>query len=224
MSLPSPSVCTRLPPAPSRSQLSGLRYALARVRMGVAAWLAALVLVAPAQAQSEGGANGEYQQKARLICNFLRNCKWPARRFQQADSAFVIGIFGSDQISEYLREDIQDRRIQGRPVQIRRISQREELTACHVVFVSRSERDRLRMIIGETRRENILTVGESDNFLASGGVIQFTTVVDQVRYRVSLDAARRERIEPNGFVLRMAMPQSDAGKLNERRIAEGTKP
>jgi hypothetical protein len=192
--------------------------------MGVVAALVALTMLAPAQAQSEGEGSGEFQQKARLICNFLRNCKWPTRRFPQPDSPFIIGIYGSDQISEYLREDIQDRRIQGRPVQIRGISQKEQLTMCHVVFVSRSERDRLRMIIGETRRENVLTVGESENFLASGGVIQFTSFSGQIRYQISLDAARRERIEPNGFVLRMAMPQSAVGRLNERRLAEGANP
>lgn len=91
---------------------------------------------------------------------------------------------------------------------------------CHLVFVSRSERDRLRMVLGETRRENVLTVGETDNFLASGGVIQFVNLGGQVRYRISLDAARRERIEPGGFVLRMGVPQSATQPPVERRLAE----
>ncbi|MEQ1861968.1 MAG: YfiR family protein [Chthoniobacteraceae bacterium] len=162
--------------------------------------------------------NAEFQQKARLICNFLRNCKWPDRRFPAPDSPFIIGIYGSDQISEFLRENIQDRLVQGRPVQIRRISQKQELSVCHLVFVSRSERERLKLIISETRRENVLTVGETENFLASGGVIQFTGNGAQVRYQVSLEAARRERIEPNGFVLRMALPQSAARRPEVRRI------
>lgn len=175
-----------------------------------------------ARAQAEDlGLSGEYQQKARLICNFLRNCKWPDRRFPQAESPFIIGIYGTDLISEYLREDIQDRRIQGRPVQIRRVTQREEFAICHLIFVSRSERDRLRGVLGETRRENVLTVGETDNFLSSGGVIQFANFDGQIRYLFSLEAARRERIEPNGFVLRMAAPQSAIRQGGERRLADG---
>jgi hypothetical protein len=178
----------------------------------------------PARAVDPGfGLGPELEQKASLLCNFLRNFKWPERRFVSPNSPFIIGIWGNDQISGYLHEDIQDRLIQGRPVQIRRISLKEEVTACHVVFVSRSERDRLRPIIAETRRGNVLTVGESDNFLASGGVIQFTSAGGQVRYQLSLDAARRERVEPNGFVLRMAMPQSSV-RPGDRRIAEGVAP
>lgn len=174
------------------------------------------------EAQSNGP--DEYQQKAGLICNFLRQCKWPERRFPTPDAPFIVGIFGNDQISGYLRENIQGRQIQGRSVQVRRITMKEDLSMCHLVFVSRSERDRLRVVMGETRRENILTVGESDNFLASGGVIQFTSYAGVVRYKVSLDAVRRERIEPGGFVLRMALPQSASGRPDERRVAESGNP
>ncbi len=178
------------------------------------------VLVLSSVATAQTGLQDEYQQKAGLICNFLRQCKWPERRFASPESPFVIGIFGTDQISGYLQENIRDRLIQGRSVRISRITRKEELEICHLVFVSRSERDRLRAILGETRRENVLTVGESDNFLASGGVIQFVKNGAQVRYQISLDAARRERIEPGGFVLRMALPQATAGRPETRRLAD----
>lgn len=181
----------------------------------VFAWLAS-----DPELRAQNGSSEEYQQKASLICNFLRQCKWPSSRFMNAQSPFVVGIQGSDQISEYLRENIQDRLIQNRRVEIRRVSGRDELEICHLVFVSRSERERLRGILGETRRANVLTVGESDNFLANGGVIQFVSSGGQVRYRVSLEAARRERIEPGGFVLRMAIPPSAARSPETRRLAE----
>lgn len=213
--LPNPSLAPRLTPG-------GLLGASRCVGLWLVLALLAMAPLGTVRAQ-EGSAD-EYQQKAGLICNFLRQCKWPARRFQTPDSPFIIGVYGADQISEYLRENIQDRRIQGRPVQVRRISLKEELSACHLVFVSRSERDRMKMVLGQTRRENVLTVGESDNFIANGGVIQFISTAGVVRYQVSLDAARRERIEPGGFVLRMALPQSAAKRIDERRLAESTKP
>lgn len=186
-------------------------------RRVVLALVLTLAVLAPQRAQSSG--RDEYQQKASLICNFLRQCKWPERRFASPSSPFIIGIQGADTIGDYLRENTQGRLIQGRSVQIRRITSRQELEVCHLVFVSRSERDRLRSILGETRRENVLTVGECDNFLASGGVIQFVNFGGQVRYRISLEAARRERIEPSGFVLRLSLPPSAARHLPERRPA-----
>lgn len=200
-----------------RRSLRGSRLALARGLAGVvcASWLAS---AAPASAQN--GATEEYQKKASLICNFLRQCRWPEQRFSKPDSPFIVGIYGKDQISDYLRENTRGRLVNGRPVMIRPVMSKEELAMCHLVFVSRSERDRLRTVFAETRRENVLTVGETDNFLASGGVIQFVNLGEHVRYRISLEAARRERIEPGGFVLRMGLPQSFTRPQIERRLAE----
>lgn len=212
MTLPATLVLARLPRPCGRLRAQWRTISWAAL---VLAWLGS-----GAMARAQSGDSEEYQQKAGLICNFLRQCKWPSSRFANGDSPFVVGIQGSDQISAYLRENIQDRRIQNRPVQVRRLTGVEEAGMCHVIFVSRSERDRLRGILGEARRANVLTVGESDNFLASGGVIQFVNSGDQVRYRVSLEAARRERIEPGGFVLRMALPPSAARSPETRRIAE----
>lgn len=200
-----------------RPQPSGMTGAPWRVGGGlvlIALWWS-LIPTLPAQTGGD-----EYQQKAGLICNFLRQCKWPERRFSGTDSPFIIGVFGNDQITGYLRENIQGRIIQGRPVQVKHVMQKTELPFCHLVFISRSERDRLRPILGDLRRENVLTVGETDNFLASGGVIQFVNYGGTIRYQMSLDAARRERIEPGGFVLRMAIPQSAARRVEDRRLAD----
>jgi hypothetical protein len=209
--LSKPDSFRRPPPAGT----SGAPWRVAGFLVLISVWLS---LAGTASAQMGGG--DEYQQKAGLICNFLRQCKWPERRFPSTESPYIIGVFGNDQISGFLRENIQGRVIQGRPVQVKHVMQKAELPFCHLVFISRSERDRLRPILGDLRRENVLTVGETDNFLASGGVIQFVNLGGQVRYQMSLDAARRERIEPGGFVLRMSLPQSAARRTDERRLAE----
>ncbi len=166
--------------------------------------LALLLLVSsmPASAQEPG----EYQRKSALICTFLRSVSWPARRFQEPGSPIVIGIYGTDSISDFLREAIQDRRYQDRPVVIKRFTRREELAGCHLLFVSRSERDKLGPILGEVRRESVLTVGESDNFLKAGGVINFVEVAGVMRYQIHGEAAKRERLTISGKLLQYALP------------------
>lgn len=159
-------------------------------------------IVVPAQAQEAG----EYQRKAALICTMLRSVTWPARRFGEPDSPIVIGIYGSDMISDFLREAIQDRRFQDRPVLIKRYTRREELAGCHLLFVSRSERDKMSAILAEVRREYVLTVGETDNFLKSGGVVNFVNVEGVLRYQINGSAAKRERLMINGKLLQFALP------------------
>jgi hypothetical protein len=155
-------------------------------------------------------AQGEFQKKAEFINSFTRFVDWPARKFAQSDSPFVIGVYGTDAISSLLQESIQDRKIKGRPVVIKHLLNKEELRACHVLFISRSERERMGPILGEVRRENVLTVGESDNFLGKGGVINFVIVGGQVRFQINIDAAAREKLNVSSKLLQLAVPLSQS--------------
>jgi len=180
----------------------------------VSAWLrhalpvlALCVMMGRSPAQSSGDTR-EYQKKAEFITSFTRFVEWPERKFAQPDSPFVIGVYGSDSISSQLQEALQGRQIKGRPVVVRHLQNKEELHACHVLFISRSERDRLGPILGEVRRENVLTVGESENFLPKGGVINFVNAGGAVRFQISIEAATREKLTVSSKLLQLSVPAS----------------
>jgi hypothetical protein len=145
-------------------------------------------------AQDEG-VGSEYQTKAAQIYSFTKFIDWPAKKFPTSSSPFIIGVWGSDDITGFLREAFQSRRIKDRPVEIRHLTNKAELPSCHLVFVSRSEKDRLGPILYEMRHENILSVGESDNFLRAGGVISFLNVDGETRFQLNLSAASRESLK-----------------------------
>lgn len=149
----------------------------------------------------------EYQTKAERICSFARFVDWPAKKFISPNAPFVIGVFGTDAISDYLREALQNRRIKDRPVVIKHILAKEELSGCHVLFISRSERERLSSILGVVRREGVLTVGETDNFLDRGGIINLVNIGGTIRFQVNRSAARRERLTISSKLLQLAIPE-----------------
>jgi hypothetical protein len=91
-------------------------------------------------------------------------------------------------------------------VVFKHLQNKQELRGCHVLFVSRSERERLGSILGEVRRENVLTVGESENFLGKGGVINFVNIGGAVRFQISLDAASREKLSISSKLLQLSLP------------------
>lgn len=160
-----------------------------------------------ATVQAQGDVR-EFQKKAEFINNFTNFVEWPARKFAQPDSPFVIGVYGTDSLTALLQESIQERKIKGRPVVIKHLMNKEELRGCHILFISRSERDRLGPILGEVRRENVLTVGECDNFLAKGGVINFVTTGGQVHFQISSDAAVREKLSVSSHLLALPLAAS----------------
>jgi len=166
-------------------------------------WLALLACTVRSQNPAD---LRDYQKKAEFISSLTRFVEWPDRKFAQADSPFVIGIYGTDNISIFLQEAIQGRQIKGRPAVIKHLLNKQELRACHLLFISRSERDRLGPILGEVRRENVLTVSECDGFLARGGVINFVEVGGQVRFQVNMEAAGREKLTMSSKLLQLAAP------------------
>jgi hypothetical protein len=204
---------------------------LSRIRGRCPNWcalVAALLLSGTgfARADEIADTSDEYQQKAARICGFLSHIEWPKRKFSVPDAPYIVGIYGADQISEFLREAIQSRQVKGRSVQVRVIADFAEIPSCHVLFVSRSETDRLRKILGEARREGVLTVGESQDFAKAGGVVQFVTVAGKVIYLVDRTNASREGLRLDGFILRFSDPKlmtNDNAEAN-RRLAEKLTP
>lgn len=183
----------------------GMSLVASRLRVLVRS-LAAVLLVGTfhsAQAQFS-----EFQIKAERICSFARFVEWPSRKFVSPGSPFVIGVFGTDAISDFLREALQNRQIKDRQVVIKHIQTKEELSGCHVLFISRSERDRLSSVLGAVRREGVLTVGETDNFLDRGGIINLVNIGGSIRFQVNLSAAKRERLTISSKLLQLAIPEN----------------
>lgn len=182
-------------PGVSRAGQRSVLLALTLALLGSSAWAAA--------------DSSEYEEKARMIGAFIRHTEWPERKLGQPGAPFIIGIYGSDQISGYLQEIFAGTSAKGRPTQIRILYSRADIPACHLLFVSASERDRLRPLLSEARREGVLTVGESDNFLANGGIIQFVPKPGGGwSYTPSVANAQRERLKLGGFLLRSPMQRS----------------
>jgi hypothetical protein len=167
----------------------------------------------------------EYQKKAEFITSFTRFVDWPERKFMQPDAPFVIGVYGSDTITSLLQEALQERQIKGRPVVVKHLLNKQELRACHVLFISRSERDRLGPILGEVRRENVLTVGESENFLGKGGVINFLNIDGAVRFQISGEAAAREKLTISSKLIQISVPTvTNLSTAEGLKLTDGVRP
>lgn len=168
--------------------------------------IAGFLLAATVGCAQNSGEAREFQKKAEFINSFTRFVDWPTRKFADPNAPFVIGVYGLDNISSSLQESIQDRQIKGRPALVKHFLNKQELRACHVLFVSRSECERLGPILGEVRRENVLTVGECENFLNKGGVINFVTIAGQVRFQINSESAAREKLVFSSKLLQLGIP------------------
>lgn len=170
-----------------------------------AAALVLLLLVSHAQvARSESALEREQALKAACLFNFCQFITWPASAFDAPSSPIVIGVLGNDTFGGLLDEMVRGETVRGRAIRIQRFRRPEEAADCHIVFVSGSEAWRQGSVLRAVQNRSIVSVGESDEFLNSGGMIVLASVQNKVRLRINLPAVRAGGVSMSSKLLRLA--------------------
>ncbi len=82
-------------------------------------------------------------------------------------------MFADVDFGTSLRELAKGVTAQGRPIEVRSIKKKDEYRSCHILFIGRNDAERYGAILGPIRGLPVLTVGETEDFLAAGGIVNF---------------------------------------------------
>jgi YfiR/HmsC-like len=164
----------------------GFRNAVIAVSMSV--------IAAAAQAQEQ---SLEYQLQAAYLYNFVKFVDWPAGALI---GAITICTAGETPVTAALEQIVRDEVISGHRLAVRSIEAPQ--SACNVVFVPRdvSASEYLR----SARSAPVLTVGESPDFIAQGGIINFVRDAGMMRFEIDQEAAGHARLQISSRLLRLA--------------------
>lgn len=162
------------------------------------------VAAAPLRAQAPALVQ-EYALKAAFLFNFVKFVEWPASAFAGERAPMTICVFGNDPFGRALDEVVQGERVGERGLAVRRPDGRDDLEACHVLFVSSSEKDRLAGVLAQVQGAPVLTVGDTDGFLRAGGVINFVLEGSKVRFLIDQEAAERSGLRISSKLMRLAV-------------------
>jgi hypothetical protein len=146
----------------------------------------------------------EYGIKAVFLFNFARFVAWPPVAFADAQAPLVIGVLGDDPFGDTLDEAARAENVNGHPLVVRRFHAVEDVGACQILFISRSEAGRLGGILAALKGRSLLTVGDMDDFARRGGMIRFITENNRVRLRINLEAAQAAHLTLSSKLLRPA--------------------
>lgn len=190
----------RTSPGPYGSRRDALRTLIA---LGSTVATAVVPVPAP-RAESAGSppAFAEHEIKAGFLFNFAGFTEWPAEKLSSPEQAIVLGILGSASLAESLGRIGQRKSSLAPRRQIRVLETVAEAKECHLVFLG-SVRVSGTMLV-ELRQARVLTVGDAQDFLDHGGMIQFLTVGENVRFDVNLPAVEHAGIRISSRVLRLA--------------------
>jgi hypothetical protein len=165
----------------------------------VIALLAALLIAAPPQPQAQAPSPEEV--KAAFLYHFGAFVEWPA---QPRAERMVIGVMGDEAIEAEVRRITAGRRIQERPVTVRRIEPGADLSGVHVLYVGPREPPQLARIARAAAGHPVLVVTDQPDGLEYGGVVNFVTA-DRVQFEISLDAAARAGLRLSPRLLSVAV-------------------
>jgi hypothetical protein len=155
--------------------------------------------------QGDGFINREYPLKALFVYNFGGYVEWPQHAFTASDTPFVIGIVGSSQVVDTLREIAATKGVAGRRIVVKQFATPQAIEPCHILFVAGNVAGQdAYQVIESLRGRPVLTVGESPSFAARGGCVNFYIESNKIRFEINLEAARQQQLKVSAKLLALA--------------------
>jgi hypothetical protein len=149
---------------------------------------------------------GEYQLKAVFLFNFTKFVEWPAQAFGSAHDPFTICVTGSNPFGSSLDDEVGGKTVGKRPISVHVVSSPQEAQKCQILFFPAAERKRERGILEGLQSSSVLTVGETDDFTAHGGIVQFRLIDTRIHLEIISEAAARANLRISSKLLSLADP------------------
>jgi hypothetical protein len=160
--------------------------------------------VAAQHSSAQESEASEYAVKAAFIVSFPKYVDWPAEEFTDANSPIIIGVLGETKVTRDLQRVIAGRVVNGRELILKRLAPGEEETAIfNILFVPAEEQRRALNFLAKHKR-GALTIGESDDFLESGGIICLRRRNQKISLEVNLASAGSAGIRLSSKLLGVA--------------------
>ena len=202
---------------------SGTSLSRGRLRRLLLPLLLPLLLLQPLRApwavNVPDSANKEYAVKSAILLRLALFVSWPQDSKLRDDEPFILGILGDDPFGSILTEVVAGEEIAGHPIKVVRSSTLESILASRILFISRSEADRLPAILKQcAANKGILTVGESPRFCERGGMVNLQLRRGNVQLDLNRDEVEGAGLRVSSKLVQVArIVASDASPRSRER-------
>jgi hypothetical protein len=138
----------------------------------------------------------EYEVKAAFLELVSKYIEWPIEPDINAknkpfiitvigENPFVFARKGKDTTGDWLTKFYETQKIKDRKVEIRYISEIEDIADCQILFISRSMKKKLPEIVEAVRQKPILTIADTEGFARKGIYINLYIENNRTRYEIN---------------------------------------
>lgn len=146
-----------------------------------------------------------YKSQSQYLLTFAEFIDWPAPTGNQSIPPTInFCVLGHDPYGSLLDKAVLGHLVGERRTMITRARRLVDLGSCEVLFISSSEEKHEMAILKKLQKQDVLTVGDTSNFAAHGGVIQFVWEQNHLGFLINVDAAERAGLKIDASLLALA--------------------
>lgn len=145
----------------------------------------------------------EYVVKAGLTLNLARYTQWPASAFTDSDSTLNLCLLANPLVEEAFAS-INGKSVEQRSVQVQSFLRSSNFAACHILYISGLEREKVQVLLKELSHYPLLTIGEDDFFVQHGGVASLQMQNENIGISINLSTAKQNGLVISARVLKLA--------------------
>ena len=161
-----------------------------------------LCFLAPLRSSSaDAPAISEAQGRALFVFNFVKYVEWPASAFALTNTPIIIGVVAGDEFADILRQTVAGKNVFGRALEVKIIAPDADPRGCQLLFIAGDAQKHAVALLGKITGQPILTVGESDRFLAAGGMVCLLKKENKLRPQIVLASAEQAGLKPSSRLL-----------------------
>ncbi|MBN2282111.1 MAG: YfiR family protein [Candidatus Marinimicrobia bacterium] len=147
----------------------------------------------------------EYILKSAFLEKFCKFTEWEKEKIDSS-AYFYITLLGENEFGELLNDLFSKLKIKDKPVKIQYVQNLHEIEIPpHLIFISKDQKKNLDKIIQYSKINNILTVGDTENYGKLGVHINFyITQENTLHFTINLASVQSARLRINLLLLEIA--------------------
>jgi hypothetical protein len=144
----------------------------------------------------------EYTIKAGILVALAQYTTWPDQKLSRPDAVINICVLGKNPFGSVLEKTALLQK--GRPIVVHETLDVQEAIACQIVFIADHQNNTEQLWLSQLLGKSIVTVGESDQAILHGSVLNLVMINERIRFEVNWMAMEKARIRFSAPMLALA--------------------
>ena len=142
-----------------------------------------------------------YKAYSLYVYNFMKYVEWPE---EESTGDFIVGLIGDSKIKKDLIVLANNKKLKGRKIVFKVFDKVEDITYCHLIYVSSSKSSSIKIINKKFASKPLLIVGEREESVYKGAALSFlTTDEDELKFDINKKEIESHKLKISSSLIKL---------------------